>query len=230
MALWDSAWKGPVTFLFPVMPSIKVKTTSGEVIERQVLTQQLGEGQLRFWISTHCPGDDAAAGPPTEESKTLPRAGGRMLNNRIKLVQGGKVYGKTRKPQAPATYYVSITYLSPCFSSVPGLCVYLAGMKCYHQQHKTKTHSSPKSICPLSRNTPPRGTFLGFCKAVKAGVLCKQTPMEKDKYTNGRWWGKAHWVREHLLTGKNLYNNSYLPFGFRPRYSVQEVLVWFLHL
>lgn len=58
------------------MPGIKVKRTRGAITETQILTQQLGEGQLRFCISTKRPGD-ADAGPPH---------GGRMGNNNIKLV------------------------------------------------------------------------------------------------------------------------------------------------
>lgn len=48
------------------MPSIKVKSTREDITETQILIQQLGEGQLRFSISTKCPGD-AGAGPPTGE-------------------------------------------------------------------------------------------------------------------------------------------------------------------
>lgn len=50
----------------------------------------------------------------------------------------------------------------------------------------TKTHAYPKSICLLSKNTPPMETLFEFCEVLKAVVIYKQTPMEKDGYTNGR--------------------------------------------
>lgn len=158
----------------------------GDVVEMQILIQPLRRGQLRFWISKW-PGDADEPGPPTGDSKTLSRAGGRMLNNNVNLVQWSKVCGKTRK----ASDTGHILDLFPCFISVPALCIYLAGMKHHHQQWKTKTHCYPKSICLLSKNTPPTETLFEFCEAVKAVVTYKQTPRKKDGYRNSRWWGNV---------------------------------------
>lgn len=75
--------------MFPVSELLELYCTlksRGDVVEMQILIPTLRRGQLRFWISK-CPGEADETGPPTGDSKTLSRAGRRLLNNNINLVQ-----------------------------------------------------------------------------------------------------------------------------------------------
>lgn len=53
----------------------------------QILVQHLGRGQQRFWISNKLLGDADAAGSAMRDSEAFSRAGRRMLNNSINLIQ-----------------------------------------------------------------------------------------------------------------------------------------------
>lgn len=95
------------------------------------------------------------------------------------------------KPQTQATY---LLVQSICFLAYLGpWTVYLSGRhETPSPSATTKAQAYPKSICLLSKNTPPTGTLFEIHEAVEAVVIYKQKPVKKVRYIGVPGW--LHWL------------------------------------